>query len=126
MTKCGQIPYQWYLRNILYPFDNNPMHIIANLAVRDNPTATFPSKMEIEYIRVYQKINSSITVNICSDQDILGSTIAGENIIVCGSNCSITLNSGEILDLVANESIVLDSGFEVEAGALFTAKTTGL
>ena len=94
--------------------------------MRDNPTTAFPSTMEIDYIRVYQKINSSASINICSAQDIIGSTVAGQEIIVGGANCSVVISDGEFLDLTAVESIEINANFSVEIGSQFSAKTLGL
>ena len=119
-TLCGTFSYQYWIQDRIYPKDDYPMWIIANLAVKDNSPANFPVEMKIDYIRVYQKINSNKTVNICSNSDILGSTIAGQDITVGGSTCStITIEDNEFLYLVAKNSIELKSDFEVEAGAVF-------
>lgn len=90
--------------------------------MRDNPTSTLPAKMEIDYIKVYQKINSQATVSVCSNSDIKGSTVAGKEIVVGGTNCSVTVESDQFLDLVATDKITLSSNFEVELGATFSAK----
>lgn len=123
MTRCGQIPFAYYSMDSMYPFDDEPMSIIASLGVKEDSPSTFPANMEIDYIRVYQRINSSSSVNICSNSDILGSTVAGQEIIIGGTTCSaITLDDGDYLDLVAKNEIILNSGLTIEAGAQFSMK----
>lgn len=123
MLLCGQIPPAFYSKDRMYPFDNEPMNIITSFNVDVNSTATFPVEMEIDYIRVYQRINSSSSVNICAQTDIKGSTMAGQEIIIGGTNCSnITIEAGEYLTLAAKEKIAILSDFKVESGALFSLK----
>lgn len=99
------------------------MQVIANLRVKDNSGATFPCQLEIDWIRVYQRINSNNTVNICSILDINGSTVAGQEIVVGGTSCSaISIEDGEVLDLVAKDGITINKSFEVEEGARFSMK----
>lgn len=120
-TLCGNTDNEVWVQDLIYPKNDIPMKIIANLAVKDNSPADFPAELEIDYIRVYQRINSTNTVNICSESDILGATVAGQDIIVGGSTCSsITIEDGEFLYLVAKNSVTLSSSFEVEAGAIFS------
>lgn len=126
MLKSGMIPPSYYSADRIFPFDDIAMNVIAGIGVKQNPTCSFPCRMEIDYIRIYQKINSAKTVRICSGSDIKGSTVAGQNIVVGGGNCRIEVRRGAYLDLVAKESIVLDAGFSAESGALFTARTTGV
>ena len=101
------------------------MNVIANLAIKPNSPSSFPTQMEIDHIRVYQKINSTKSIEICSNDDIKGSTVAGQEIIVSGENCSVHLESDAYIDLVAKDKIVLNSGFSVATGAHFSAKTIG-
>lgn len=122
MDMCGNIPYAYYLKDKIYPDDNSPMWITAGLGVKENPTATFPAVMEIDYIRVYQRINSSSVVNICSNSDIIGSTVAGQEINVGGTNCNISVLDDEFLTLVAKDNIVIHSNFLAEEGAVFSMK----
>jgi len=122
ILKCGHIPTAYYTVDRIFPLEK-PMSVIANLAVKPDPHSSFPAQMEIDYIRVYQKINSSKTINICSKDEIKGSTVAGKEIVVGGADCNLTINSGEYLDLIGKESITLNPGFSVEAGANFSAKT---
>jgi hypothetical protein len=120
VTLCGN-KNVWVWEDLIYPKDDIPMRIIANLAVKDNSHADFPADLEIDYIRVYQRINSNSTVNICSNSDILGSTVAGQEIIVGGTSCSsITIEDDELLFLVAKHRITIDSEFEVEEGAVLS------
>jgi len=120
-TLCGNTDNEVWVQDLIYPKNDISMKIIANLAVKDNSPADFPVEMEIDYIRVYQRINSSNIVNICTESDILGATVAGQDIIVGGSTCSaITIENGEFLYLVAKNSVILSSNFEVEAGAIFS------
>ncbi len=120
---CGSITNQNWFRDLIYPKDDIPMWIITGFGVLDDSPADFPVDMEIEWIRVYQQIDSNGSVEICSSSDILGSTVAGQEITVGGPTCSsITIADGEFLNLVAVDGITLDSNFKVETGAIFSMK----
>ncbi len=124
MLKCGQIVPGSYVEDKIFPLGNVPMNIVANFAIKENPTATFPDAFEIDYIRVYQKINSTAAVNICSNTDIKGSTVAGQEIYVGGASCSILVLDGEYLDLTATDKIVINSNFTAELGSQISANVT--
>ncbi|HDR68449.1 MAG TPA: glycoside hydrolase family 16 protein [Bacteroidaceae bacterium] len=126
MFLCGPIAPGYYAVDRIFPSDDEPMSVIAGIGVRENPTASFPCQMDIDYIRVYQKINSIKTVRIRSNADIKGSTVAGKEIIVAGDSCMVHISRGEYLDLIARENIILDTGFSVERGVHFTARTPGI
>ncbi len=121
---CGNIAQAYYVKDRIFPLDQ-PMNVIANLAVRPSSNSTFPAQMEIDYIRVYQKINSQKIVEICSEEDINGSTVAGKEILVAGSNCEVIIPPESYLNLVGKNNIVLNPGFSVKNGGYFTAKLTG-
>ena len=121
-TLCGSLNVYWWMDRI-FPADDTPMWIITNLAVRDNPTANFPVQMEIDYIRFYQKINSNNTVNITSRDDIFGSTVAGQEVVVNGSSSNpVVIYDDEFLNIVARDNITIDSDFEAREGAIFTMR----
>jgi len=123
MELCGQIPPAFYSMDTMYPFDNEPMSVIASLGVRENSNSTFPIEMEIDWIRVYQRINSSSSVSICAKNDIKGSTVAGQEISVGGTSCSlITIEDGEFLTLAAKDKITINSNFKIEEGAVFSMR----
>jgi len=122
MLCCGQIPAAYYSMDRIYPFDDQPMNIIASLGVKQDSPSSFPIDMEIDYIRVYQRINTSNSVKICSSSDIQGSTVAGQDIIVGGASCNITVVDGEYLDLITKNSIVLNSNFSAAAGGHFSMR----
>jgi len=119
---CGEL-YGTYIEDKIYPLDTEPMSIVANLRVKENSTATFPAEMEIDYIKVYQRIDSQSSVEICANSDIKGSTMAGQEINVGGTNCTtITIEDGEYLTLAAKDNITINSDFIVEEGAIFSMK----
>lgn len=120
---CGNVTALYWYKDLIYLKNDIPMQIIANLAVKTNSEADFPVQMEIDYIRVYQRINSSTSVNICSNADILGSSVAGQEINVGGESCSsITIEDDEFLYLVAKDGISILSDFEADLGATLELK----
>jgi len=116
---CDPITAQNYVRDRIWPSEEIPMWVSAGLGVRHYSTATFPTEMEIDYIKIYQRINSNSSVSVCSNSDILGSTIVGQEVYVGGSNCNISISEGDFLDIVAKEKIVINSNFSVRTGAYF-------
>lgn len=115
---CGQLNNQSWFQNYIYPLNTIPMKISAGMGVREDSHSDFPVTFEVDYIKVFQRINSNSTVQICSSSDILGSTVAGQEIVFGGPSCSlIAISDGEFLNLVAKERIVITSDFKIEEGA---------
>ena len=115
-----------YILNQIYPKD--PMAIIFNLAIQsgsDSPdnSTLFPSQMEVDWVRYYQR-KSCQNVNITNanqyplDNQIFN-VIAGTNVNI---NCNYTVQSGQQLDVIAQNSIKLNAGFKTETGSTFRAK----
>ncbi len=103
------------------------MEIIANVAVQgqdDAPDSNndFPSSMEIDYIKYWKQMPCIETLSI---DDLADLNLSDEvyNVLVANSiqiGGNITLVSGQQLALIAGEEIVLDPGFTVGQGSVFS------
>lgn len=123
---CNIYATQAYFKNLIFPV--NPMNIIVNLAIQskncapDNSTV-FPSQMEIDWIKYYQRNpcqNIAITdYNQYPLDSILYNTIVGVNI---ETDCEYEVSNKYMLNMVARDQIVLGSGFHATTGSLFSAK----
>jgi beta-glucanase (GH16 family) len=119
--------WQPYLRNKWIP--KHPMNIIANLSVQQGENApdeetTFPSALEIDFIKYYKQLPCSNEVEILSLQDLnlspnLFNVIVGSDILISGD---LTINSGEQLAVIASNQIVIESGFLAQEGSSFIAR----
>ena len=123
---CTIFKLREYLLNDIFPQD--PMSIILNLAIQngdDSPdnTTSFPSQMEVDWVRYYQRAPCQ-DVNITNanqypiDEQVFNA-IVGRDVSI---DCDYIIQSGQQLEIIADNSIVLNSGFEVERGASFCAK----
>ncbi|MEY4905781.1 MAG: hypothetical protein RLZZ292_3596, partial [Bacteroidota bacterium] len=72
-----------YLRDTTYPVPTNRVQVIANVAVATdkssftkapNASTVFPSQMEIDWIRVYQRTPQAGLVDICDTRKIEGNS----------------------------------------------------
>jgi beta-glucanase (GH16 family) len=109
-------------------FPVNPMSIILNLAIEsgsDSPDGStpFPSQMEIDWVRYYQK-KSCQDVNITDPRMIdlnneVYIAVVGEEVTI---DCDLTILSGQQLEIVARDNITLGAGFCAEPGSLFNAR----
>lgn len=108
--------------------------LIANMGVaNDCPdpfcpgpdnTTPLPAYFEIDYIRVWTRLDCEQVINICNySQSATDPTaITGQQITMGGSNCNATIHGGQSLKLIATDNIVLKPGFHAEAGSDFHAK----
>ena len=103
------------------------MSIILNLAIQNGDNSPdystiFPSQMEIDWIRYYQKNPLiDITLNDSSQYPIFDSilnVIIGENITI---NCDYSIHSNQLLTLKAQNSITLKPGFSATSSSTFYA-----
>jgi beta-glucanase (GH16 family) len=111
---------------------NYQAHLLANLNLNGpfgpfppgvNSSTPYPSAFEIDYIRVWTKVNCRQTLNICSYNQTPTSlnVLTGGQITLGGSSlCSVNLNEGENLDLIATDYIELLSGADIDG--LFSTK----
>lgn len=97
------------------------MRIFVNLGIEPNSNANFPVQMEIESIRVLQKVPDVNLSSISDWNDIEGTTATGQNIVIGNSSNTVVVENGNFLTLVATNSISLNPGFEVQKGAIFEA-----
>lgn len=105
------------------------MNIIANLALQTGtfqPDANtpFPSSLEIDYIRYSQKKGCTGTINATDITQLnlsneIYNLVIGTNITVGGN---FTVQSGQQLELVARDEIILGPGFSAEARSNFVAR----
>ncbi len=127
VTVCP-IPHGFYVMNKIYTMD--PMRIILNLAIRgdeedDGPDSStpFPSQMEVEWVRYYQRHSCQDISIIDATQYPLDNTvfnvIVGDNINI---HCNYIIQSGQQLDIIAKSSITLGPGFIAESGSTFSAR----
>jgi beta-glucanase (GH16 family) len=125
-TGCTIYAWSQYILNKIYA--KNPMHIILNFAIQsgsDSPeiSTVFPSQMEVDWVRYYQK-NPCQDVNVTDASQYplnnqLYNVIVGEDVNI---NCNYTIPSGQQLDIVAKNSITLGPGFRSELGSTFSAR----
>jgi len=113
-------------------FPHDPMSIILNIAIQHNNgndpnrTTPFPSQMEVDYVRFYQRLpcyNESklftSPANIFNFKDGAFNSVVGTTIKM---GDGFTLENKQHLSARAEEKIVLQSGFTAKAGCTFTAK----
>lgn len=114
-----------YIRNEIFTTD--PMNIILNIAIQsdfgpDNSTV-FPSQMEVDWVRYYQRKSGRNIIVSDSTQypiiDNLYNVIAGDDINI---NCSYTILEGQQLVVCADEKIKLGPGFCSKNGSMFCAR----
>jgi beta-glucanase (GH16 family) len=131
-TGCTINAWTQYIMNIIYPID--PMAIILNLAIQhgtddhennkspDNSTP-FPSQMEVDWVKYYKKEPCQDVIITDASQFPLDNqifnVIVGENIVI---DCNYIVQSGQQLDIVAQNSITLKPGFHAKAGNIFHAR----
>lgn len=131
-TVLGQITgptinaFQQYIINKIYP--KEPMSIILNTAIQTGSgspdiSTLFPSQMEVDWVKYYQKKECN-NINIISANDFLlddevNNAIVGENVNV---NCNYIVNNNIQLEIIADKNITLDPGFEAVNGSEFNAK----
>lgn len=131
-TGCTINAWNQYILNKIYTRD--PMRIILNFAIQDgedmwgnnkepDSSTPFPSQMEIDWVRYYQR-NPCQDVNITDASQYpldnqLYNVIVGEDVNI---NCNYTIPSGQQLDIVAKNSITLGLGFSAELGSTFSAR----
>lgn len=120
-----------YYTHITQPED--PMRIILNLAIQgknlqsdDSPDANtpFPSKMRVDWVRVWYRMNMEDTVittpTQCALHNELFNVITGSNVTI---DCEYTVPAGQQLSLSASDAVILKSGFVAEAGSVFNARS---
>ncbi len=120
---------------------NYQANLIANMAVAGNcckpncpenpgfcpgPNESTPQSaiFEIDYIRVWTKLDCQQVVNICDyNQSATDPTvITGNQITMGGTNCSTTVQNSQDLHLLATDYIELNPGFTAFSGSNFSAK----
>lgn len=124
---CNGREFAYWLGDLNYE-----AHLIANLNL-NGPTGPFqpsvnhltpyPAALEIDYIRVFNKIDCQQTISICNYNHGLTSptVLTGSQISLGGtSSCSAQLEVGENLDLIATDNIQLLPGADIQG--LFSTK----
>lgn len=116
-----------YIKDNVFPKD--PMNIIANLALQTGtyqPDANtpFPSSLEIDYIRYYQKKGCPGTINATDISQLnlsneIYNLVIGTTITLGGN---FTVPSGQQLEIIARDEIIVGPGFVVENGSNFYAR----
>lgn len=121
-----------YMMNEVFPTD--PMNIIANLAIssgqwQPDNCNDFPQSLEIDYIRYYKQIPCAgeIVVNDASTLNLN----SGEYNIIVGTtvyiSADLVLQPGQQLEIVARDSVVIDSAFFAPVGTnLIIHNNTGV
>jgi len=105
------------------------LNIIANLAIQsgsDSPddATTFPSALEIDYIKYYKKAPCNVAITANSNSQLnLGNNnfnvIFGNSINLSGN---IDIQAEQQIELVAQNEIVIDSEFLASEGSDFLAR----
>lgn len=125
---CDNISSGFYFLNDLYP--ENPQSIILNLAIPSNNSSfgpspnsqtSFPSSLDIDYVRIYKKNNNNKDITICDNNSSITNYYTG-NTISAGGNCSVTISNNEHLELIACDEIILKDGVEIKEGGNFNAR----
>lgn len=124
---CMINPWTQYQQNRIYPIE--PMSVILNTAIQagnNSPdiSTVFPSQMEIDWVRVYQKKqckNVNITnANQFPLDDQQFNVIVGENV---SFNCNYIVPSGQQLNVLAKNISTFGPGFHAQLGSTFNSKT---
>jgi beta-glucanase (GH16 family) len=125
---CTVDAFKQYAKNQLFP--TQPMHIILNLAIQssgndDSPDhkTPFPSQMEIDWVRYYKRENCN-DINITNSNQFniktnIFNSIVGKSITL---NCNYDLIEKQQLDLIAQNLIKINPGFNVKERSNFHAK----
>lgn len=128
MVDCnGLQAFHPYILNKAFP--RQPMNIIANLAIQSGSNSpdentTFPSALEIDYIRYYKQIPCNVSLDI-TDISSLNLNPEVYNVIIGTSinlNENFTVQNGQQLEVIAQNQIILGPGFTAEAGSNFIAR----
>lgn len=130
---CNSInAYGHYMMNEIFPTD--PMNIIANLAIssaewQPDNCNDFPQSLEIDYIRYYKQIPCAGEI-VVNDANTLNLNSGEYNIIVGTTvyiDANLVLLPGQQLEIVARDSVVIDSAFFAPVGTnLIIHNNTGL
>lgn len=120
-----------YDTDITQPED--PMAMILNLAVQGNKNNTidipdidtpFPSKMQVDWVRVWYRMNPKDTIitkpTQCILHEELFNVVTGVNIAF---DCGYIVPDGQQLSLSASGDVILKSGFVAEAGSVFNVRS---
>jgi len=110
------------------------MHIILNFAIQDgydkwgnykapDDSTPFPSIMEVDWVRFYQKHPCGDKFIIDASQfpleNLVYNVLAGEAINI---NCNFTVLPGQHLEVIANTNITIGPGFNSEIGSTLCAR----
>lgn len=99
---------------------NHPTNNFCDTAVSQN--TLFPYIYEIDYVKVWQLNQYCDSIlNICSFNPSTFDFSVYKSITIGGTGCSPTISAGRNVTLRATDEIVLDKGFSVELGAVFTS-----
>ncbi len=82
-------------------------------------STVFPASYEIDFIRVWTRLECNNVVTICDyNQSLTDPTvITGSNIVIGGDNCFSNLTEGDYLRLTATEDVTLLPSFKALAGS---------
>lgn len=126
ITNCTIEAWHEYILNKIYPKD--PMQIILNFAIQSgedspNENTNFPSQMEVDWVRYYQKLPcQNIYITDASQyplEDQLYNVIVGNSI---NFDCDYSVSSNQFLLALANTSIHIGPGFTANYGSTFLAR----
>jgi len=124
LTGCVIKGFHAYLLNKLYPL--NPMALILNLAIRCNEHVPngydFPVKMKIDWVKYYKRGTCLEDVeynNVMEFKTHEHNSISGQRVTLGGD---FEVPQNQQLDVLAEDYILLTSGFEVKANSNFLAE----
>lgn len=111
------------LMNNYFPTGDNVVKLIVNNGALEGMSSTTPLSMEVEYVKVYYDVNPSENKTIYSLRGINDSAITGGNITVkpLRRGDIVKMYDGDIISLVATNSITLEKDIVIEEGAVFNA-----
>jgi beta-glucanase (GH16 family) len=109
------------VRNFPNPGITDPARIILNLAITPwclpNSTTPFPSRMYIDYVRVYKLNIDNNTINSCNYNFANYDDVAKKSITIGGNGCINSIPTGSNVSLRATEKIELKGDFSVPLGS---------
>ena len=108
-------------------FPDSSQSIIFNLAISnsiDHPcpdeTTTFPSSLDVDYIRVYKRNNNHSALSITSYNSDSINYVTGRSIQI-SDNTDIVIHDGDFMKCIATQDIVIHPDFHAEYGSEFSA-----
>lgn len=145
ISSCN-VPFAYYTQTSFYPTDDFFLPVVANVAIPSTEKDTishsftghpesstlFPNQMEIDYIRVYQRVPQAGLTDLCKP------TISGASIICANTSYTYTANTAfttnitwtvssnlQIINTINNTLTVNKKAGTLDGNAWIKASSTG-